>query len=107
MLANLLENAARHAPRQTPITVSAWLRDDGLVQLAVDDRGPGIPGAERTNVFRMFNRSGTSGGTGMGLSIAKAFVEAHHQHIWVEDAPGGGARFCFTLPVAPVTVVVR
>jgi two-component system, OmpR family, sensor histidine kinase KdpD len=106
VLANLLDNAARHAPLQTSITVSASLRDDGLVQLAVEDRGPGIPRVERTNVFRMFNRSGTSGGTGMGLSIAKAFVEAHHQHIWVEDAPGGGARFCFTLPLAPVTAVV-
>jgi signal transduction histidine kinase len=54
----------------------------------------------------MFNRSGTSGGTGVGLSIAKAFVEAHGQEIWVEDVPGGGARFCFTMPPAPVTMVV-
>jgi two-component system sensor histidine kinase KdpD len=106
VLANLLDNATRHAPLETAITVSAWHRDDGLVQLAVDDKGPGVMRAERANVFRMFNRSGSSGGTGVGLSIAKAFVEAHGQEIWVEDAPGGGARFCFTMPVARVTVVV-
>jgi len=106
VLANLLDNAARYAPPHTSVTVSACLRDDGLVQLAVTDKGPGVPRAERTNVFRMFNRSGTSGGTGVGLSIAKAFVEAHDQRIWVEDVPGGGARFCFTLPTAPVPVVV-
>jgi signal transduction histidine kinase len=39
-------------------------------------------------------------GAGLGLTIAKTFIEAHGQRIWVEDAPGGGARFCFTLPVA-------
>jgi signal transduction histidine kinase len=80
--------------------------EDGLVQLAVEDKGPGVPRAERTNVFRMFNRSGTSGGTGVGLSIAKAFVEAHGQEIWVEDSPTGGARFCFTMACAPLTMVV-
>ena len=74
--------------------------------MAVQDRGPGVPRPRETNVFRMFNRSGTSGGTGVGLSIAKAFVEAHGQEIWVEDAPDGGARFCFTMPPAPVTMVV-
>jgi two-component system sensor histidine kinase KdpD len=106
VLANLLDNAARHSPPHTAITISAALREDGLVQLSVQDEGPGVARAERTNVFRMFNRSGASGGTGVGLSIAKAFVEAHGQDIWVEDAPGGGARFCFTLPPARVNVVV-
>jgi two-component system sensor histidine kinase KdpD len=106
VLANLLDNAIRYAPPHTSVTVSACLGDDGLVQLAVADRGPGVPRTERTNVFRMFNRSGNSGGTGVGLSIAKAFVEAHGQQIWVEDGPDGGARFCFTMPAARVTVVV-
>ncbi len=106
VLANLLDNAIRHAPPHTTISISARLRSDGLVEVAVDDKGPGVPRAERTNVFRMFNRSGTSGGTGVGLSIAKAFVEAHGQQIWVEDSPTGGARFCFTLPPAPVPAVV-
>jgi two-component system sensor histidine kinase KdpD len=106
VLANLLDNAARHAPPHTAITVSAFQRDDGLVQLAVEDRGPGVPRGERTNVFRMFNRSGNSGGTGVGLSIAKAFVEAHGQEIWVEDCATRGARFCFTMPASPVNAEV-
>jgi signal transduction histidine kinase len=54
----------------------------------------------------LFNRSGTTGGTGVGLSIAKAFVEAHGQEIWIEEGPTGGARFCFTMPPARITVVV-
>jgi two-component system sensor histidine kinase KdpD len=106
VLANLLDNATRHAPPHTAITVSAFQRDDGLVQLAVEDKGPGVPRGERTNVFRMFNRSGNSGGTGVGLSIAKAFVEAHDQEIWVEDSPAGGARFCFTMPTSRVNAEV-
>jgi two-component system sensor histidine kinase KdpD len=106
VLANLLDNAARHAPPDTAITVSAIRRDDGLVELAVADKGPGVPRGERSNVFRMFNRSGNSGGAGVGLSIAKAFVEAHGQEIWVEDAPAGGARFCFTMPASRVTAEV-
>jgi two-component system sensor histidine kinase KdpD len=107
VLANLLDNAARHAPPHTAVTVSAFQRDDGLVQLAVEDGGPGVARGERTNVFRMFNRSGSSGGTGVGLSIAKAFVEAHGQEIWVEDGPTGGARFCFTMPASTVNAEVR
>jgi two-component system, OmpR family, sensor histidine kinase KdpD len=106
VLANLFDNAIRYAPPHTVIAISARRRDDGLVELAVQDAGPGIPRAERANVFLMFNRSGSAGGTGVGLSIAKAFVEAHGQRIWVEDGPAGGARFCFTMSPAPVTVVV-
>jgi two-component system sensor histidine kinase KdpD len=106
VLANLLDNAIRYAPPQSVITITARLRPDGLVELAVEDKGPGVPRAERTNVFRMFNRSGSSGGTGVGLAIAKAFIEAHGQQIWVEDVPTGGARFCFTMPAALMTVVV-
>ena len=106
VLANLLDNATRYAPHHTAITISACRRADGLVQVTVQDEGPGVARSERADVFGMFNRSGASGGTGVGLSIAKAFVEAHGQEIWVEDAPGGGARFSFTLPPAPVSVVV-
>ncbi len=106
VLANLLDNATRYAPPHTAITISAWQRDDGLVQVSVQDEGPGVSRSERADVFGMFSRSGTSGGTGVGLSIAKAFVEAHGQGIWVEDGPGGGARFSFTLPPAPLTAVV-
>jgi two-component system sensor histidine kinase KdpD len=106
VLANLLDNAARHAPPDTPVTVSARPRDANRVQVAVEDEGPGIPPSERDGLFQTFNRRGSAGGTGIGLSIVKAFVEAHGQVIWIEDRPGGGARFCFTLPGAPVASVV-
>jgi two-component system, OmpR family, sensor histidine kinase KdpD len=106
VLANLLDNALRYAPQDTTVTIGAHHRADGRVQVTVQDAGPGVPRAERTSVFGMFNRSGTSGGTGVGLSIAKAFIEAHGETIWVEDVPDGGARFCFTMPAARVTVDV-
>jgi two-component system sensor histidine kinase KdpD len=99
VLANLLDNAARFAPDGTAITVQAALHDDGLVHVAVRDGGPGVAPALRNRVFEPFARSGPGGGTGVGLAIAKAFVEAHGQRIWVEEAAGGGASFVFTLSV--------
>ena len=94
---NLLENAARHAPPDSPIVVAARDREDGTIEMSVSDRGPGVPPSERRAVFGMYNRRAADGGAGLGLGIAKAFVEAHGQSIWVEDAPGGGAKFCMTL----------
>jgi len=107
VLTNLLDNASRYAPVDTPISVSGRLRDDGRVEVAVADRGPGLRPDERATVFQMVTgRRGSVGGSGVGLWIAKAFVEAHGEDIWVEDTAGPGARFCFTLPVArqPATV---
>ena len=102
VVANLLENAARHAPDGSPIEVAA-IAKDGVVELAVLDHGPGVPAAERERVFQMFNRISGGGRAGLGLAIAKAFVEAHGQTIRVEDAPGGGARFVFTMPTADLS----
>lgn len=103
VLANLLDNAARHSPEGTPVRVSARARGD-VVELSVTDRGPGVPTSERERVFTMFSRLGPQGRAGLGLAIAKAFVEAHGQTIHVDDAPGGGARFVVTLPTAQVPV---
>jgi signal transduction histidine kinase len=64
----------------------------------VADQGPGVPAAEREAVFDRFVRFDTGGRAGLGLAIAKTFVEAHGERIWVEDVPGGGSRFVFTLP---------
>jgi two-component system sensor histidine kinase KdpD len=76
--------------------------DGQVVELAVRDHGPGVPAPERERVFEMFNQVSGGGRAGLGLAIAKAFVEAHDQAIRVEDAPGGGARFVFTMPTATV-----
>jgi two-component system sensor histidine kinase KdpD len=99
VLANLLDNAQRHAPPNTAITVAAEMRGDRLA-LSVSDRGPGVPLSERETVFESFVRYDSGGRSGLGLAIAKAFVDAHGERIWVEDGPGGGARFVFTMAVA-------
>jgi two-component system sensor histidine kinase KdpD len=100
VLANLLENADRHAPPDTALTIAAELRG-GRVEVSVSDQGLGVPTDERDTIFDSFVRFDTGGRSGLGLSIAKTFVEAHGERIWVDNVPDGGARFTFTLPVAP------
>ncbi len=104
VLANLIDNALRYAPDGTPVTVSARRGHDRKLEVSVRDRGPGVALEERVSIFEMVNRREAGGRGGLGLAIAKAFVEAHGERIWVESAPGGGARFVFTLPVAPPPV---
>ena len=96
VLANLLDNADRYSPPDSLITVAGEARGD-QVSLSVADRGPGVPASEREAVFDRYVRFDTGGRAGLGLAIAKTFVEAHGGQIWVEDVPGGGARFVFSL----------
>ncbi len=98
-LANLLENAARFAPDGTPVTVRA-VSTPTTVRVSVEDQGPGVPPSDREGLFEMFSRRDAGGRAGLGLAIAKAFVEAHGKHIWLEESPSGGARFAFDLPRA-------
>ena len=98
VLANLLDNANRHAPPESVITVAGEILD-GRVAVSVTDRGAGVPADEHEAVFNRFVRFDTGGRAGLGLTIAKTFVEAHGERIWVEDVLGGGARFVFTLPL--------
>jgi two-component system sensor histidine kinase KdpD len=100
VLANLIDNATRYAPDNTDVTVSARRRHDGEVEVSVSDEGPGVPADERATIFQMFNRREAGGRGGLGLAIARAFVEAHGQRIWVDDGGEPGARFVFTLPTA-------
>jgi two-component system, OmpR family, sensor histidine kinase KdpD len=100
VLANLIDNANRHGPQGTPVTVAARMPSRDRVRVSVTDQGPGVPVAEREAIFEKFVRFDTGGRSGLGLAIAKAFIEAHGDRIWVETAPGGGARFIFTLPAA-------
>ncbi|XEC95298.1 sensor histidine kinase [Paenibacillus tarimensis] len=105
VLQNLLENAIRYAPEDTPIILRAEMERPGWITVSVADRGPGIPKEEQANIFKRFYRVDRarhreSGGTGLGLAIAKTLVEQHGGAIGVESEQGGGARFWFTLPVS-------
>jgi two-component system, OmpR family, sensor histidine kinase KdpD len=104
VLANLVDNAVRHSPAGAPVLIRAATSSPGVIELSVTDQGPGVDPRRRDEIFRLFARRDDDAGAGLGLTIAKTFVEAHGQRIWVQDAPGGGARFCFTLPVVlPMT----
>jgi two-component system, OmpR family, sensor histidine kinase KdpD len=99
VLMNLLDNAIKYTPKETPLDLSAMLKGDSLlVELA--DRGPGIPHGEEKRIFDKFVRgSAVRGGIGLGLAICQAIISAHGGDIWVENRPGGGTVFRFTLPI--------
>lgn len=101
VLANLLANAANFAPPGTPITVEAR-RTGGDVTVRVRDLGPGLPGELEATAFERFVRGADQPpgrrGTGVGLAIARRYVESMGGRIWHERPPGGGACFAFTLP---------
>ena len=101
VLINLIDNADRHAPPGSAVVVGAEVHRDRVV-LSVSDRGPGVPRSERRAVFESFHRFDTGGRAGLGLAIAKTFVEVHGERIWVEEMAGGGARFSFSLPCSTV-----
>jgi two-component system, OmpR family, sensor histidine kinase KdpD len=102
-LINLLENALRYAPGETPIEIDARVVDEN-VQLRVSDRGPGILPHEREKVFEKFFRgSGTrhgDGGAGLGLTICRAAARAHQGKLRALERSGGGTCMELTLPRA-------
>ncbi len=102
VILNLLENAVKHTPPGTRITVSAGLESDA-VRIMIDDTGPGLPPGESEELFAKFQRGQDHrnlGGAGLGLAISRAIVNAHGGHIAATQRPGGGARFTFTVPTA-------
>lgn len=102
MLSNLLTNAIRHAPAPADIQLSI-AADDGQAILTLADSGPGIPVAERERVFRRLyrlERSRTTEGSGLGLSLVGAIVELHHGQIRLEDNDPG-LRVVVSLPRRP------
>jgi signal transduction histidine kinase len=101
LLANLLDNARRHAAHRSQVSLR---RADGQAELAVTDDGPGVPPADRERIFERFARldtarSRTRGGAGLGLAIARDIACAHHGTLHVEAAGDGGARFVLRLPL--------
>ncbi|MGC2111745.1 MAG: ATP-binding protein [Candidatus Korobacteraceae bacterium] len=103
VLVQLLENAAKYSPPGTPITISAE-RAGKMVSISVADRGPGIDDLEQSLIFEKFYRGRDQRyriqGTGMGLAIAKAIVEAHGGTIGVTSQLDSGSVFYFTMPIS-------
>ena len=104
VLVNLISNANKYGPPGGEICLEVNITSD-TTRLVVKDRGPGIPLEQLDNLFGrfVFPHEGTEvsqAGAGLGLSVVKAIVEAHGGEVGVEDRPGGGSQFWFTLPVA-------
>jgi signal transduction histidine kinase len=104
VLHNLLENAVAHTGKGGTITVTAARQGD-QVQISVSDTGEGIPVDDLPNIFERFyrvdkSRARATGGSGLGLTIAKRLVEAHGGNIKAQSEPSKGSRFSFTVPIA-------
>jgi signal transduction histidine kinase len=102
---NLLSNAVKFTPEGGRVSLKASGRD-GTVEIAVTDTGIGIAPEDQAAIFEEFRQVGSDEtrkqeGTGLGLTLAKKFVELHGGRLWVESEPRRGSTFTFTLPVAP------
>jgi signal transduction histidine kinase len=103
LLGNLVGNSLRFRSEAAPVVrISAVMEDPGMWTIRVEDNGIGVPPGEREAVFRPFARGDGRkyGGAGLGLTIAKAIVEARGGNIRLEPASGGGSICVFTLPEA-------
>jgi two-component system sensor histidine kinase BaeS len=101
---NILGNALRYVPSAGTVCLEAKLIDRGVVVSVIDD-GPGVNPSDLTHLFERFwrgdpSRSRETGGSGLGLTIARKIIEAHHGRIWGEATPGGGLTLRFWLPKA-------
>lgn len=103
VLANLIGNALKVSPRGGAITVDTATADATHVRIAVTDDGPGISAEDQTRVFDPYFTKPVGGakGTGLGLTISKRIVDASGGQMGIESAPGRGATFWFTIPIAP------
>jgi two-component system sensor histidine kinase KdpD len=107
VLVNLIENALKYTPEDSPLEISAERSEDSLL-VSVADRGPGIPAEHRALIFEKFFREDPKAavGAGLGLAICHGIVDAHGGKIWVDENPEGGSIFRFTLPIgAPAPVI--
>ncbi len=103
VVVNLLSNASKYSPDDTTITISASTRE-GWVRVSMADQGPGVAMAHRDAVFHRFRYTASDNdkaqvGMRLGLSVVKAIVEAQGGQVGVDDRPGGGSVFWFTLAV--------
>jgi signal transduction histidine kinase len=98
---NLVSNAIKFTPPEGRVDVSARL-DDGVVEIAVADTGPGIQPEDQEAIFEEFEQSAAGRqveGTGLGLPLSRKLVELHGGRLWVESEVGRGSTFLFTLPL--------
>ncbi len=104
-----LNNALKYTPPGSPLALRATAGETEVI-MSIEDCGPGISAQEQRKVFDKFFRGKDQReripGTGMGLTIAREIVRAHHGRIWVESEPGKGARFSFSVPLAPRELAV-
>lgn len=101
VVTNLLENASKYSPQGSNIEVGTN-HQDAMVNVWVQDHGPGIPASEHVRIFDKFTRLKSENGPkglGLGLAYCRLAVQAHGGKIWVESELGVGSRFVFTLPV--------
>ena len=103
LVLGLVENAIRHSPAGSSVTIGTSL-EDGFATIWVDDEGPGVPLSERERIFEPFYRGAgqprSHGGAGLGLAVARSIATAHHGTIAAETAVGGGARLIVRIPLA-------
>jgi signal transduction histidine kinase len=104
ILLNFLDNAAKYGPRGQEIRLSV-AREDGAVSVSVEDRGPGIPAAEREKIWARFyrlerDRHSAVAGTGIGLAVVRDLARLQGGRAWAEERPGGGSRFVLQLRAA-------
>ncbi|MEV7212360.1 sensor histidine kinase KdpD [Kitasatospora cineracea] len=108
VLANLVENAVKYGPSNSPVLVKADLLErDGRVELRVVDRGPGVPEEARERIFAPFQRLGDAprgAGVGLGLAVARGFAEAMGGTVTAEDTPGGGLTMVVSLPAVELAL---
>lgn len=101
VVSNLLDNAIKYSRDSKQIVVTCRVNQEGVVETTVQDFGVGIPESVLPNLFEKFYRNHRTrnqiGGTGLGLYLSKAIIDAHGGHIWVRSKPGEGSSFSFTL----------
>jgi two-component system, OmpR family, sensor histidine kinase VicK len=109
VLANLLDNAIKHSPNGEPIAVKLSLPAPGTIELAVSDRGIGIPIQARDRIFERFFRARSDDATqglGLGLYVSRQIVELHGGQIRADFPADGGSRFVVTLPLGKEALAV-
>jgi signal transduction histidine kinase len=101
VLNNLISNAIKYSPEGGEICVQGTVQPQNIV-ICVSDQGPGVAPEDMPHVFDRFYRSQSAArntkGAGLGLFLARAVIEAHKGHIWLDPNPAIGAKFCFSLP---------